>query len=56
MDVQVLILHLKRFTFDPTRGPLKVFKAIEYPATLNILSTLLSSNLKARTGDKIRCV
>jgi hypothetical protein len=43
----VLILHLKRFTFDPVRGPLKVSKPIEYPTTLEIEPELLSSGLKA---------
>jgi hypothetical protein len=46
-SVQVLILHLKRFTFDPARGPLKVVKPVDYAPSLTIPANLLSSSLKA---------
>jgi hypothetical protein len=45
---QVLILHLKRFTFDMERGPLKVTNGIEYPAVLELPEAVLSSALKGR--------
>lgn len=53
---QVLILQLKRFTFDPVRGPLKVIKPVEYATTLTIPASLLSSSLKLRSTTGARYV
>eukprot|EP00638_Chattonella_subsalsa_P001763 CAMPEP_0117763680 /NCGR_PEP_ID=MMETSP0947-20121206/18836_1 /TAXON_ID=44440 /ORGANISM="Chattonella subsalsa, Strain CCMP2191" /LENGTH=512 /DNA_ID=CAMNT_0005585541 /DNA_START=92 /DNA_END=1627 /DNA_ORIENTATION=- len=50
----VLILHLKRFCYDPIEGPMKVSKIVTFPSQLNIPTRVLSPKLKglSQVGEK----
>jgi len=49
---KVLVLHLKRFCFDPVRGqPVKLSQRITFPAQLRIPTSVMSHTLKSQSSN-----
>ncbi|DAZ99608.1 TPA: hypothetical protein N0F65_001436 [Lagenidium giganteum] len=48
----VLTLHIKRFTYHPEQGPVKLSQTVRYPPKLDFPTYLLSPSCKAEFGGK----